>query len=116
MAKATSPALGYAINGYYDFAIEELPFDLYAGLGVGFAEQDIDYSPSDVTIIDDTEMVGFFQLMAGGSYPISETTDVFAGYRFRQFGDAEADSGLIPATLDIENTNHILEFGVRFSF
>jgi opacity protein-like surface antigen len=109
-------SFGYAINGYYDFAIEELPFDLYAGLGMGFAELDIDYSPSGVTIIDDTEMVGFLQLMAGGSYPISETTDVFAGYRFRQFGDAEADSGLIPATLDIENTNHILEFGVRFSF
>lgn len=109
-------SLGYAINGYYDLAIEELPFDLYAGLSVGLAELDIDYSPSDVTIIDDTQMVGFFQLMAGGSYPVIETTDLFAGYRFRQFSDAEADSALIPATLDIENTNHIPEFGVRFSF
>jgi opacity protein-like surface antigen len=61
-------------------------------------------------------MVGFVRLTAGGSYPVSETTDVFAGYRFRQFSDAEADSALIPATLDIENTNRILEFGVRFSF
>jgi len=107
---------GYGINGYYDLALEQLPFDLYGGLGFGLAELDIDYAPSGVAIINDTEMVGFFQLMAGASYPLTDTTDLTAGYRFRQFGDAEADSVLIPASLDIENTNHILEFGVRFSF
>ncbi|MFW6300420.1 MAG: outer membrane protein, partial [Oceanicaulis sp.] len=74
------------------------------------------YSPSDVAIIEDTEMVGFYQLMAGGSYAFGPDVEAFAGYRYRQSGDAETDSVLVPAGLDIENQNHILEFGLRYSF
>jgi hypothetical protein len=35
-------SVGDAINGYYDIANEDLPFDHYAGVGVGLAEMDID--------------------------------------------------------------------------
>lgn len=107
---------GLALNGYYDLPFEGTNFAAYAGLGLGIAEVKVDYAPSDVSIIDDTEMVGFVQLMAGGSYAITENTALFAGYRYRMSGDAETDSTLIPAQLDVENTNHILEAGVRFSF
>ena len=109
-------SVGYAVNGYYDLPIEGTPFSAYAGLGVGIAEIDVDYSPSDVAIVDDTEMVGFYQVMAGGSYAFAEGVEAFGGYRYRQSGDAETDSVLIPAGLDIENQSHILEFGVRYSF
>jgi opacity protein-like surface antigen len=109
-------SFGYAVNGYYDFANTDLPVDFYLGAGLGIAEVKVDYAPSGVGIVDDTEMVGFYQLMAGASYPVAEGVDLFGGYRFRQTQDAEVDSTLIPATLDIENTNHIVEFGVRYSF
>jgi len=109
-------ATGFAINGYYDLTFDDSPFALYAGLGLGLAELDVEYAPSGVSIIDDTEMVGFVQLMAGGSYAVSETTTFYGGYRYRAFGDAETDSTLIPAGLDVETMSHILEAGVRFSF
>ncbi len=109
-------SVGYAVNLYYDFATDELPVDLYAGLGLGIAEVNVEFSPSSISVVDDSEMVGLFQLMLGASYPLAEGTDLFGGYRYRQTGDAEVDSTLIPATLDIENTNHILEFGVRYAF
>lgn len=107
---------GFALNGYYDLPLQGTPFTLYGGLGLGLAEIDVEYAPSGVTIIDDTEMVGFFQLMAGGAYALSDQTALFAGYRYRQSEDAETDSALIPARLDVESVNHILEVGVRFEF
>ncbi len=109
-------SLGYAINGYYDFTDASLPVDFYVGAGLGIAEVTVEYVPSGISVVDDKEMVGFYQLMAGASYPVAEGTDLFAGYRFRQSSDAETDSTLLPTSLDIENTNHILEFGVRYSF
>lgn len=109
-------SLGYAVNGYYDFAVQDTPFTAYIGGGLGIAELDVEYSPSGTQIVSDTEMVGFYQVMAGGAYAVSETTEVYAGYRWRQSGDAETDSALIPARLDVENASHILELGVRYTF
>ena len=109
-------ATALAINGFYDLPLQGTAFSLYAGAGLGLAEVDIEYAPSAVTIVNDTEMSGFIQLMAGGSYNLSETTALFAGYRYRAFEEAETDSSLIPANLDVENTSHILETGIRFSF
>jgi opacity protein-like surface antigen len=109
-------SVGYAVNGYYDLPIQDTPFSAYAGLGLGIAEVDVDYSPSGVAIVDDTEMVGFYQVMVGGSYAISEGVEAFGGYRYRMSQDAETDSVLVPSSLDIENQNHILEVGVRYSF
>lgn len=108
--------VGYAINGYYDFAIQNTPFTAYVGGGVGVAEIDVEYSPSATPIISDKEMVGFYQLMAGASYAVSDNTELYTGYRWRQSGDAETESSLVPATLDIENASHIIEAGVRYSF
>jgi opacity protein-like surface antigen len=114
--RGEATSLGYALNLFYDLPLETLPVDLYVGGGLGIAEVEIVYEPSDVSIVSDKEMVGFYQLMAGGVYPISETTSLFGGYRWRQSGDAETDSTLIPASLDVEYANHILEFGVRYTF
>ncbi|XBQ15453.1 MAG: outer membrane beta-barrel protein [Oceanicaulis sp.] len=109
-------SVGYAINGYYDLPIQDTPFTAYAGLGVGLMEVDIDYSPSNTPIIDDSDTVGFYQVMLGGSYAFAESTELFAGYRWRQSGDLETESVLVPASLDIENKSHVLELGVRYSF
>jgi len=108
--------VGYAVNGYYDFPIEGTAFTAYIGGGLGIAEVEVDYSPSATQIVSDQEMVGFYQLMAGGSYAVSENTELYGGYRWRQSGDAETQSSLIPANLDVENASHIIEAGVRYSF
>ena len=109
-------SLGYAVNGYYDFPVQDTPFTAYIGGGLGIAEVDVEYSPSATEIVSDTEMVGFYQVMAGGAYALSDTTEVYGGYRWRQSEDAETQSSLIPANLDVENAGHILELGVRYTF
>ena len=109
-------SVGYAVNGYYDFPVQDTPFTAYIGGGLGFAEVDVEYSPSATEIVSDTETVGFYQVMAGGSYALSEATELYGGYRWRQSGDAQTDSSLIPANLDVENASHILELGVRYTF
>lgn len=109
-------SLGYAINGYYDFPVRNTPFTAYIGGGLGIAEVEVEYSPSATQIVSDKEMVGFYQIMAGGSYAVSDTTELYGGYRWRQSGDAETNSTLIPASLDVENASHIIEAGVRYTF
>ncbi len=109
-------SLGYAINGYYDFPIPDTDFALYAGIGLGLSELQVDYRPSDVGIIDDTKMVAFWQVMAGGSFDIARNTALFAGYRYRRHSEADVQSSLIPANLNVEARSHILEAGVRFTF
>ncbi|KAA5801037.1 porin family protein [Alkalicaulis satelles] len=109
-------SLGYAINGYYDFAIPDTDFSLYGGIGLGVAEVKVRYRPSDVDIVDDTKMVGFWQVMAGASFDVAPNTALFAGYRYRRHNDASVQSSLIPADLDVQSRSHILEAGVRFTF
>ena len=108
--------LGYAINGYYDFDIQDTPFAAYIGGGLGVAEVEVDYSPSATPIVSDKEMVGLCQIMAGGSYALYDSTELYTGYRWCQSADAETQSSLIPADLDVENASHIIEAGVRYSF
>jgi opacity protein-like surface antigen len=105
-----------AVNAYYDFRMPDSPFSIYGGAGVGVMESDIEFAPSSTGIVEDTETGGFFQLMVGGAYAVSETTEFYAGYRYRQSEDLEVDSSLIPATLEIENKDSIIEAGVRFTF
>lgn len=109
-------SVGYALNGYYDFPVRDTAFTAYIGAGAGVAEVEVDYSPSGTQIVSDTEMVGFYQLMGGGSYALSDDTEFYAGYRWRQSEDAQTNSTLIPSTLDVENASHILEAGVRYTF
>lgn len=109
-------SLGLAANVYYDIALGEGPVSAYIGGGVGIADVDVEFTPSAVEVLSDSATVGFYQIMFGGAYELSETTSLFAGYRWRQSGDAELDTALVPAELDIENASQILEFGVRFGF
>lgn len=104
-----------SVNGYYDFPIQNSTFDVYVGAGIGLAEVKVEYSPSGIGIIDDSEMGTLFQAMFGASYEINDNMDLFGGYRYRTTGDVETNSILFPTSLDIENDSHILEFGIRLT-
>lgn len=108
--------MGLAGNVYYDFAFTDTPFSAFVGAGLGFAQVDVDYSPSSTVIVDDDETVLFYQIMVGGEYAITEKTALYAGYRFRSSEDVETEVSLFPATLDVETQANIFEAGVRFSF
>lgn len=102
-------------NGYYDFTAVG-PFTPYVGAGLGVGFVNVDYSPSDVTIVDDDATVFAYQLIAGGSFDISDRTALFAQYRYRATEDVETDVALFDANLDVENTASVIEAGLRFRF
>ncbi len=108
--------LGFTANAFYDFDIPNSRFGGYAGLGLGVAQVDIDYSPSAVAIINDDETVFLYQIMFGGEFALNEQVNLFTGYRYRATQDVEVDVSLFPATLEIENASNIIEAGVRFTF
>ncbi len=91
-------------------------YTVYLGGGLGIAEVDIDFSPSGVVVVDDTESAVLYQFMAGASVPYTDTTEIFGGYRYRATEDLSVDGALFPVALDIENSAHIFEVGVRFHF
>lgn len=102
-------------NVYYDFA-EYGAFTPYVGGGVGVGFVNVDYSPSGVGIVDDDDTVFAYQLIAGGSYAVNDSTSVFAQYRYRATEDVETSVDLFPASLDVENRASAFEVGVRFNF
>jgi len=108
--------IAFAFNGYYDLYLPDSPFSLYAGAGVGFADVAVVYEPSATSIIDADETELFYQFMAGGAFAVSDKTQLYAGYRYRVTDDISAESTLLPATLDIENTQNVIEAGIRWTF
>lgn len=103
-------------NAFYDFGDDSWFARPYVGGGLGLGIVDVDYSPSGVTIIDDSQTAFAYQVMAGLSAAITPNLDVFGGYRYRATSDVETDVSLFSATLDIENEAHIAEAGIRFKF
>lgn len=103
-------------NAYFDFGDDSWIAKPYIGAGLGFGIVEVDYSPSNTLIVDDTDTRFAYQVMAGLSAPILPNADLFGGYRYRATEDAETDVALFNAGLDIENASHIVEAGIRFRF
>lgn len=103
-------------NTYYDFGDPSWIVRPYIGAGVGVGIVDVDYSPSAVVIIDDSQTEFAYQAMAGLSTNILPKTELFGGYRFRATRDVETDVSLFNASLDIENQAHVVEIGLRHTF
>lgn len=66
--RGEATSVGYALNAFYDLPLETFPVDLDLGGGLGIAEVEVVYEPSEVSIVSDKERVGFHTFM-------SETTD-----------------------------------------
>ena len=94
-------------NAFYDFDTG-WTLNPYLGAGIGNAWVDVDYSPSDVAIIDDDDSVLANQF--------NEQLEFFGGLRWRQTEDLDVNSTLLPANFEIENESWLAEAGVRWSF
>ncbi|WP_078083986.1 outer membrane protein [Microbulbifer mangrovi] len=103
------------VNAYYDFDAG-WSLNPYIGAGLGNAWVDVDYSPSNVSIIDDDDSVFAYQLMAGLNYQCNEQLEFFGGLRWRQTDDIDVNSKLLPASFEIENESWLAEIGARWTF
>lgn len=117
------------VNGYYDFNLEELvglnigivPY-LGAGIGWGRIELGADNTAGALqTNIDDTDSVFVWNVMVGGSFPLSEVTDITLGYRYVATEDIRIAGRIggtpgTPRRFDYEFDAHEALLGLRFNF
>lgn len=106
---------GVFLNLYYDF-IELGSFYPYLGAGIGLMSVDVEYNPSGVKIVDQSETKMGFQLKAGLTWRTTENIDLYGEYVFRMTDDIEVDNSLFPGKLDIENKQHLVSVGLRYRF
>lgn len=105
----------FMVNGYYDFETTTA-WTPYIGAGIGVGAVDVDYSPSDVGIIDDDATAFAYQVIGGVDYAFNDSSSVFAAGRYRGTSDVEVDVALFPGELEIENRGFLAEIGYRYSF
>ena len=103
-------------NVYYDIETGSA-FKPYVGAGIGYQWVDVDYSPSGVAVGDDNDGTFAYQLMAGASFELSDSAEVFGQYTWRDATEeADVPLTLLPATLGVESSQSIVSAGVRFHF
>ncbi len=102
-------------NVFYDFDTGG-PLKPYLGAGIGVGFVDVNYSPSDVPIIQDDATAFAYQGVAGVAYEVSPSIDLTVAYRYRATTDVSVEADLFSADFDIENRASIVEAGLRFNF
>ncbi len=102
-------------NVFYDIKTGS-GFKPFVGAGIGFQAVDVEYVPSGVDVADESDTVLAYQLMAGASFEVTDSVEVFGQYTYRAgFDDADIELNLLPATLGVESGQSIVSAGVRVS-
>lgn len=103
-------------NVYYDINTGSA-LKPFVGAGLGYQWVDVDYQPSGVAVGDDSDSVFAYQLMAGASYAVTDSVEVFGQYTYRDTTeDVDIPLTLLPATLDVEAQQSLITAGVRVRF
>lgn len=103
------------VNGYYDFN-QAGALQPYLGAGIGFADVSVNYQPSGITVIDDSETKLAYQVKAGATWRLEGAWEMFGEYAYRATEDVELTNQLFPGTLEIENTQNVFSVGARYRF
>ncbi|MEO1324790.1 MAG: outer membrane beta-barrel protein, partial [Pseudomonadota bacterium] len=102
-------------NIYFDFN-QAGALQPYVGAGLGFADVSVNYKPSGITVIDDSETKLSYQIKAGATWRLQNQWELFGEYAYRATDDIELDNQLFPGSLDIENTQNVFSIGARYKF
>ena len=88
----------------------------YVGAGAGFARVKLsNAAPFGGSTISGSDTVGAAQAIAGASYPLSDTIEAFADYRYFTTQDADFTTAAGVAT-SMDLSTHSLMAGVRVAF
>jgi len=113
--QGSNGTLAFMVNGYYDFMAGER-FSPYVGVGVGYADTNIEFSPSAVPIADAGNGGFAYQGIVGATYNITEDMGIFADYRYFARDKVNLDLTLLPGSLEVENVAHLFNVGFRVNF
>lgn len=99
-------------NAYYDFNSGG-SLQPYIGGGLGIQKVDVRYSPSGVGVSQGDKSVFAYQGMAGLTYKIGPSFEVFGEYKYRGADRANVPLQLLPANWGVQSGQSILSLGVR---
>ena len=106
---------GAFANAYYDFNAGGA-FQPYVGGGIGLQRVRFDYRPSDVDVGQGSDTNFAWQLMAGATWRVSPTFELFGQYNYRDAGRTTMALDLIPADLSARSRQSIISLGLRVPF
>jgi opacity protein-like surface antigen len=102
-------------NVYYDIMPDEM-FSPYVGFGIGYANTDLTFEPSAVSVADASDGGFAYQAIVGADLTVTQSLSVFADYRYFRMDDPRIGLSLLPGFLEIENETNLINFGVKFRF
>lgn len=109
----------FMVNLLVDFS-EQSSFSPYVGGGLGIAHVEADgFGVSAIpNVLSEGETVLAFQVIAGASWDISQSAEIFGEYRYFATDDpsvqTSAATGSVPTEIEYRSNNVLL--GVRFSY
>jgi opacity protein-like surface antigen len=103
---------GAFANGYYDFNSGG-NLQPYVGGGIGMQRTKFDYRPSNIDVGQGSKTNLAWQAMAGVTYKISPSFEVFGQYNYRDSGKTKLALDLLPADLNAKSRQSILSLGLR---
>jgi opacity protein-like surface antigen len=126
---ATNPTVGTVLNSgigsvksygafanmYYDLNAGG-SFQPYVGGGIGIARNTVDFQPSNVNVGKGSDTNLAYQLVAGASYKISPSFELFGQYNYRDLGKNKFALTLLPADLEVKTKQSVFSLGVRIPF
>ena len=104
----TFRTLSFMGNGYFDIPTQS-PLRPYVGVGLGFANIDLEVDSGGFTT-NENDWVTAFQLMGGIGYEISPKATLTFGYRYFTTSDPDYIG------FSTEYSSHDFLFGARFRF
>lgn len=104
------------VNAFYDFDQSGSVWVPFVGAGVGYGKLDYDnFKLNGNTVLDDSDSVWGYQLIAGVGYTLNPQTRLFADYRYRDWDDSNVKQPW-GTKVKIENASSSLNFGVLYQF
>jgi len=105
--------MGVFLNGFYDFEAGG-GFSPYVGAGIGLNGVAVKYMPSGVPVADDTKSSFSWQLMAGGTFDLSDNAEIYGQLTYRGMERVDIPLTLLPADLGVKSNQTIASLGLRF--
>jgi opacity protein-like surface antigen len=99
-------------NAYYDFN-RGGSIQPYIGGGLGVQQVRVRYEPSNVPVANGKKSVFAYQLMAGLTYKISPSFELFGQYNYRASDRVNVPLSIVPASFDVQNKQSVLSLGMR---
>ena len=108
--------LGVFLNAFYDINAGG-GFEPYLGAGIGFQDVDVKFMPSGVPVADDSDSSLAWQAMAGASFAVSSSVELFGQFTYREnFDRANVELSLLPADLGVQSSQSMVTAGLRIKF